>query len=190
MYLYDMDVVENSNLSGQFYSMSNVGEFKRCALLSSIRSYSGCYSQSIYEEYTETSSKKNIMICGFDNMAARKLFYNNWKSHIGNLSEQQKDKCLFMDGRLTADCFQIFCIQGRDTYNMEKYEKEYLFSDEEADNTVCSFKQTSFMANMIASYMTNLFVNFVANMCDPIIPKDVPFYTEYTSDNLYTKVIF
>ena len=33
------------------------------------------------------------MICGFDNMAARKLFYSRWKAHVDSkASEEEKPK--------------------------------------------------------------------------------------------------
>ena len=44
------------------------------------------------------------------------------------------------------------------------------------------------MANMIASVIVNLFVNFVANECSPIIDRDVPFMTSYAADTMYFKV--
>jgi hypothetical protein len=43
------------------------------------------------------------------------------------------------------------------------------------------------MANMIASVMVNLFVNFVANQCDPLVPRDLPFYTSYSAETMYYK---
>ncbi len=44
------------------------------------------------------------------------------------------------------------------------------------------------MANMIGSVMVNLFVNFVANECDPVFPRDVPFLTTYDASTMYFKV--
>ena len=44
------------------------------------------------------------------------------------------------------------------------------------------------MANMIASMMINIFVNFVANKCNPLIPREVPFFTYYSDDNMFLKV--
>ena len=102
---------------------------------------------------------------------------------------EERGKCLYEDGRLSAEYLQIFCLRGDDTYFIEKYRTEQLFSDSEADGTVCSYKQTSFMANMIASLMTNLFVNFVANECDPLIPRDVPYLTEYTGETMFFNTI-
>jgi hypothetical protein len=70
---------------------------------------------------------------------------------------------------------------------MKRYEEKFLFNDSEADETICSFKQTSFMANMIASYMVNLFVNFISNLSNPDIEKSIPFFTEFDSNTLYCK---
>ena len=72
---------------------------------------------------------------------------------------------------------------------MDRYEKEFLFRDSEAEETLCSYKQTTFMANMIGSVMVNLFVNFCANECNPLIPRDLPFFTEYSADTMFFKVV-
>jgi hypothetical protein len=82
---------------------------------------------------------------------------------------------------------QIFCITGDDTANMARYSNNYLFSDDEADETVCSMKQTTYLACMIGSLMTNLFTNFVANLLNPVIPYDLPFFTEYDAQNMIFK---
>lgn len=82
---------------------------------------------------------------------------------------------------------QIFCITGDDTANMARYSNNYLFSDDEADETVCSMKQTTYLACMIGSLMTNLFTNFVANQLNPVIPYDLPFFTEYDAQNMIFK---
>lgn len=70
---------------------------------------------------------------------------------------------------------------------MKKYENEWLFDDTEAEETLCSYKQTSFCANMIASVMVNLFVNFIANQCEPLIERELPFYTSYDAERMHFK---
>lgn len=45
------------------------------------------------------------------------------------------------------------------------------------------------MANMIGSIIVNLFVNFIANQCDPLIDRDLPFYTEYNAETMYFKTV-
>lgn len=82
---------------------------------------------------------------------------------------------------------QVFCITGEDDYYMEQYVTKYLFSDEEAEHTVCSMKQTTYLACMIGSIMTNLFTNWSANLLDPVIPYDLPFFTEYDAQNMIFK---
>ena len=108
--------------------------------------------------------------------------------HVESKPEEEKCKCLFIDGRLAAEEFQVFAIQGNDTRAIEEYSSKWLFSDYEAEETICSYKQTTFMANMIASIMVNVFVNFVANECNPLMPRDVPFLTQYSADTMFFKV--
>ena len=48
-------------------------------------------------------------------------------------------------------------------------------------------KQTTYLACMIGSVMTNLFTNFVAGLLDPIIPYDLPFFTEYDAQHMIFK---
>lgn len=48
-------------------------------------------------------------------------------------------------------------------------------------------KQTTYLACMIGSLMVNLFTNFIANSLNPVIPYDLPFFTEYDSQNMLFK---
>lgn len=80
----------------------------------------------------------------------------------------------------------MLCVQGDDSQAIEAYEEQYLFSDDMADATVCSYKQTSFMANMIAATMVNLFVNWCANLVGNFRP--VPFFTEYDAVTMQYKL--
>ena len=161
-------------MSGQLYSKANIGAYKVSALSEMISIYSDYNSIfAIPERFDETCEASDIMICGFDNMDARRVFFNKWVNHVNNKPEIEE--------------FQIFCIKGDDEFNINRYKKEFLFSDLEADETICSYKQTTFMANMIASVMVNLFVNFVANQCNPLIDRDLPFYTTYNAETMYYK---
>lgn len=188
IFLYDPDIVETANMSGQLYSTSDVGMYKVDALSRMIGNYANYHSAlAISERFTENTQGSDIMICGFDNMAARKLYFDKWKSHVLSKPESDRNECLFIDGRLAAEEFQVLCLRGDDTYNINRYETEYLFSDRDADETICSYKQTTFMANMIASVMVNLFVNFVANQCEPLIERDLPFYTNYSAETMFFK---
>lgn len=188
MFIYDDDIVETVNMSGQLYGQSDLGRLKVSALAEMIRNYAGYSSVfAISERFTDESEASDIMICGFDNMAARRLFFNKWVNHVQSKPEEERKNCLFIDGRLAAEEFQVLCIKGDDEYNINRYNNEFLFSDAEADETICSYKQTTFCANMIASYMVNLFVNFCANQCEPLIDRDLPFLTTYNAETMYLK---
>jgi len=188
MFIYDDDIVEAVNMSGQLYGQSDLGRPKVSALAEMIRNYANYSSVfAISERFTNESEASDIMIYGFDNMAARELFFNKWLSHVQSKSEEERKNCLFIDGRLAAEEFQVLCIKGDDEYNIRRYSDEFLFSDAEADETICSYKQTTFCANMIASYMVNLFVNFCANQCEPLIDRDLPFLTIYNAETMYLK---
>lgn len=188
LYLYDDDKVEQANLSGQLYGMSDIGNYKVTALSKIMTNYSdfrGFFS--VASRVTILTPPTNIMICGFDNMQARKDFYYVWRKEVMNNPEEKRKDFLFIDGRLAAEEFQVLCIRGDDEYNMKRYEREFLFSDSEAEETICSYKQTSYCATMIASYIVNLFVNFCTNQCSPVIDRDLPFFTSYDSSTMYLK---
>lgn len=188
LFIYDPDIVEIVNMSGQLYSREDVGNSKVNALSNMISKY--CDYNSVFavsEKFDESNDASDIMICGFDNMAARKIFFEKWLNHVKSKSEKERANCLYIDGRLAAEEFQVLCIKGDDEFNINRYKNEFLFSDAEADATVCSYKQTTFMANMIASVMVNLFVNFVANQCNPLIERDLLFYTTYNAETMYYK---
>lgn len=186
MYLYDDDRVEEGNMSGQMYGRDNVGGFKTQAMYKILKQFTSCPFIRVYsEKFAYDSPPTDIMICGFDNMAARREFFNVWKWRVN--TAEDKSKCLYIDGRLSFDTLQVLCIQGTDSYNMQRYEEEFLFSDSEADATICSMKQTTYLACMIASIISNLFINFVANSTKPALPYDLPFFTQYDAQNMIFK---
>ena len=191
--LFDNDLVDTTNLSGQLYSMNQLGVYKTSSLSENIRNFSNFHNVYAYSRRYESDERlrEKVMICGFDNMTARKSFYKAWRDKLShdiytNPNCNPKEY-LFLDGRLAAEELQIFCITGADHYYMEEYEEKYLFNDSEAEATVCSYKQTSFMAAMIGSLMSNLFVNFVTNLCDVPLDRDLPFLTTYQADYMLFK---
>lgn len=189
--IYDPDRVETSNMSGQLYGQTDIGNYKSVALSNMVRNYAN-YNNivALNDRFNIDSEATDIMICGFDNMEARKVFYKKWKQRVLSYPTGSNDrkKCLFIDGRLAAEEFQVLSIQGDDDRAMKEYKDKWLFSDVEAEETICSYKQTTFMANMIASVMVNVFVNFIANQCSPIIDRDVPFFISYDASTMFTKV--
>lgn len=177
--LYDDDRFESHNLSGQAFRIDNLGSSKveeAASIATDFSNYTKTYAFS--SKYTERCSTSKIMICGFDNMGARKLFYNKWKESI---IQEESHEYLFIDGRLTADMFQLFCIQGNDAYVQDVYERNWLFEDADADDTDCTFRQTSHIAAMLGTYITTYFTNFCSNLSPDNFPKRIPWFMEYNS---------
>lgn len=190
LFMYDDDVVEQANMSGQLYCQEDVGKTKVDAMVDMIKSYTTMRNiYAIKDKFTQNSEAGDVMICGFDNMAARRTFFSAWNNHVMNKPEEGRHKCLYLDGRLSIDTLQVFCITGDNDWAMAEYAGKYLFSDAQAEETQCSLKQTTYLACMIGSMIVNLFTNWTANLLNPIIPYDLPFFTEYDAQNMIFKTI-
>lgn len=189
LFIYDNDIVEAANMSGQLFSRVDVDRYKVDAMADMVSSYANYNSVfAIRERFTSACEAADIMICGFDNMKARKTFFTKWKANAQSKPLSERKHCLFIDGRLSAEYFQVFCITGDDVLAQETYAEKALFSDEEADETVCSYKQTTYMANMIGSVMVNLFTNFVANEVAGAPIRELPYLTTYDGNSMQFKI--
>ena len=95
---------------------------------------------------------------------------------------------MFIDGRLSAEMYQIICMESSEEENMKRYEEQYLFSDAEAEEQICSYKQTTFMAMQIGGMIANVFVN---KLCQVYMQSEryVPFFMEYHGPLMTTKFI-
>lgn len=180
--LVDMDVYETHNMTGQLVRGEDIGRNKAEVSADIVRSFSPSTTVDYYtERYAEGSFVpfNKITICGFDNMEARKTAFSRWKAGVLSLPEESRKGCFFQDGRLLAEQLQVFNIRGDDTAAMEKYEKEYLFDDSAVADAVCTFKQTSHGAAMIASHMVGFLTNHISNVYGPVAYRQVPFFYQY-----------
>lgn len=180
IYIYDPDRVESVNMAGQLYKLSDINDYKTDAINKTCREFSNYFGiNSFRQKVSEDTPFFRHVFTGLDNMDGRKYSYYRWKESL--VRAGQRDKCIFIDGRLTANMFQIFAITGDDLVNMAIYENQWLFNDNEAVELPCSFKQTSHIAAMIASVMTNIYINYIAKVeCG--IEYTVPFITTYNAD--------
>lgn len=186
IYLYDMDRVDETNMSGQFYSKNQINSLKTSATCNNILSFSDYAKLYTYAEFVNGASISEITIGCLDNMKTRKKVFDTWKSYI-TTSKNNKKELLFIDGRLSLEELQVYCFTGEDDFLIKKYEKEALFSEEEAEETVCSRKQTTFCATMISSIITNLIINHTVNLSNNIIGRNLPFYTYYNAETMLFK---
>lgn len=178
--VYDNDVVDSTNLSGQLYSIDQLNLKKTEALNDLCTRFSGNQISYISERFKQDSTVSDITICGLDNMYSRELVFDSWINRIKDYSKERQQRCLFVDGRLAAEELQVFTIEGDNDYAIKQYKKKWLFADFAAEKTDCSYKQTSYCANMIASIINNMVVNHCFNISSNcVIKRILPFYTNY-----------
>jgi len=172
LYLFDNDTIEEVNMAGQLYSVNQIGKNKAAAIAETIYAFSGNSNVETLGLYTEESEISPIMFSAFDNMKARKTMFSNWM--------KQEDREVFIDGRVLAEVGMVFCVQkGQE----EEYIK-YLFDDSEIEEAPCSFKATSHCGALIASLMTAVFNNYLANRFLEMEVRQVNFKTDFELPSL------
>ena len=179
-YLFDNDVVESHNVGTQFFTLNQIGRDKVAAIKETLNNFS---RQSSIQVFTTAISKNdgNIMpitISAFDNMLARKDLFHNWK--------QQSNREIFIDGRLSANIYQVFVVvPGRE----EWYEKT-LFNDEDVPNAPCTFKQTAYFGGLIGARMTHVLVNYLSNKAMGEEIMNIPYLIEENGDPFIIKIYY
>lgn len=192
LYLIDGDVVDETNVTGgQMYKMSDVGDNKVNSVFNICREM-GCIAPitPISNMFTATTGMINICITALDNMEARKLAFTIWLEEINySLGGKHLDDCLFMDGRLLLENMEILTIHANNPEQVEKYKKEYLFSDEEVEELDCTTKQSTFGAMTIAGLMTATLCNWLTNRKLDMEFRAVPFYQRLYMPLFSNKII-
>lgn len=179
IHTFDMDVFESHNMTGQMVSTDALNKPKVVAVAEIVNQFSPDGTIIPHnEKYDENSPTGDIVICGFDNMKARKVAFMKWVDYVQNKA-QDKSKCFFQDGRLLAETLQVFNIPGNNLELMKTYYKEHLFDDAEVKEAECTYKQTSHCAAMIASHMTGFFTNWLVKAHNNNF-RSVPFFYSYT----------
>lgn len=186
LYLYDNDIIEHRNLAGQNFGVSDIGFNKASVVDDQCKNFNPMLNASILGNFTETCDiKTDVVITGLDNMASRSLVYYKWKD--SNVSDHRQR--LLIDARLSAEKWQILCIDSNDKEAMAEYEDKWLFLDNEAEGDVCSYKQTAYAAQMCASFVTNIYVNWCSNLDkDNPLRRFIPFLTEYDAGQMILRV--
>lgn len=193
MTLIDPDTIEEVNMAGQFYSNYDIGVYKVEALRYSIYSHSNTnFVTSLTERADSNTYIEPICICGLDNMESRKVVFYNWRDRYqGNVYKTNNDLNqrfgLFIDARLSAEQLQIFAININDQQAIERYEKEWLFSQEEGESIVCSYKQTSYCAGIIGGLITNMLINHMTNWSKDLMLRNAPFMISYDANTMLLK---
>jgi molybdopterin-synthase adenylyltransferase len=169
----DFDKVEAYNIGTQFFKTNQKNLYKVDALHKSLLEYNDNLNMLCYITPYDNHMYAPIMITGLDNMAARKQAYEVWKS--------KSDRKLFIDGRMKANLYEVYAvIPGRE----EQYEAT-LFSDDEAEDGPCTFKQTAYVGMLIGGRITQFVVNYLTNLYAKEDICEVPFSFKESTELFY-----
>lgn len=178
-FVYDFDIIEEHNLGGQLFRVTDVGLAKTEAVQNIVREFAGVNINAVNQAITLESPTHHFCFSAFDNMKARNEFFKVWqKSTEGCLVTP-----IFIDGRLEMEQLQVFCVTPD---KIEEYEREHLFEDSEVPDAPCTMRQTSHTAAHIASVMVEFFTNHITNIYEREVLRYVPFYYEFFTPAVLT----
>ena len=169
--LTDFDTVEEHNIGGQFFKRNQIGKYKTEAVGRNVSEFSTNTINAQTVKITEETATHEFMFSAFDNMDARRAMFKVWKRSWNNMNRP-----IFIDGRLNAEQFQIFCVTPE---NADVYERIHLFNDSEVEDAPCSAQQTTHTAAMIAGHMVGFFTNHITNINLRDEVREIPFMYEY-----------
>lgn len=172
--IYDTDLVEEVNLAGQLYKITDIGKSKTNAVKKITEEFSKNVNIITETRYDNSSLSSPVMFSAFDNMAARRVMFDNWKKESVKYNES-----IFIDGRLLAEQLQVFFVTPE---RIPLYEK-HLFTDDKVAELSCSYKQTSHFAATIAAKMVQGFTNwFIKDI------TELPFFYEEIGNLFITTI--
>lgn len=165
--LYDDDIIDIHNLSGQMFNLSHIGQSKVEVMRDLLLSFTEIADTNVHalnmkiEDGTYVSP---VCFSCFDNMKARRSLFDNWK--------KLDNRELLLDGRMTIESYEVYAVTPD---NEDEYEKT-LFSDADVPDQICSLKNTTHTGFLIAGRMMSTFTNHLANVATGISMREVPFY--------------
>lgn len=175
--IYDFDTIEEHNIGGQLFKTSDIDKSKVGAVKDIVREFTGETIIANNDTITDKTMSHYYVFSAFDNMKARKDLFESWVKGVEKwkLDNTVCPKPVFIDGRLTFEQLQIFCVTPN---KIEEYRK-HLFDDSEIEEAPCTLKQTSHSAAMIGAHMTGFFTNHIANVLTKSEDRNIPFFWQY-----------
>lgn len=174
--IIDGDYVDITNVNGgQMYRATDINKKKALSVLDMCRMM-GCTNNitAVDELYQSGDGLTPITLTGLDTMVARKAVFTEWLEMVE--CTEKKDEYLLIDGRLLSENMEVIAIQGNKPEQIYKYQKEYLFDDNEIPELDCTTKQTTFGAMIIGGIMTTILCNWLTNKKIGVEFREVPFY--------------
>ena len=171
--LMDNDNVDNTNLSGQFFYINQINHYKVEAVNANVNLYCGSRLNALPYKFKHGMKldKTNIFISAVDNVEGRRDVY---KAFL----ECDKTNKLFIDGRLSAEFFELKVLTELSTSEEHLLYLKSLDLLSTLEQEDCTYKQTTHIAMIIAGYITSTVTNYIHNVKlgqDLFNVKDVTF---------------
>lgn len=146
--LYDLDIVEIQNIGVSHYVIRDVGKKKVDALkrhLADINPKVAVHTQfGLFTEFAKPLGEADVIILGFDSMAAR-LDACKIALAKGN------NPSLLIDGRMGSEQYRQYILKNP---TLQDYINTW-YSDDESSDEPCNAKATSYCSNMSGAFIAN-----------------------------------
>jgi molybdopterin/thiamine biosynthesis adenylyltransferase len=144
--VFDLDQVDEVNISTQFYRLFDVETFKAAALADIVRDFAGASVQThnvLFDENTHPDNFANpILISAVDSIAARKGIWEAIK---------YEDFMWYLDARMGAEVFQLYAVHGDDYDWYDQLMSEQ--DDSQVEELPCTSKATIFCGALAAAHI-------------------------------------
>lgn len=138
--VFDDDMIDEVNISNQFYRIKDIGEYKVDALQSLIKDFEDVNIINNPVKCNGTEDLKGIVILALDSMLPRKRIWDEIKG--------KEDVKLFIDPRMGGRVARIYAVNP--ITGIKEYEKT-LYTDDEATPERCTERTIIYNVLGIAS---------------------------------------
>lgn len=139
--VWDDDVVSVENMNSQFYRFKDIGRPKVEALFDLVKDFTNVEILALPSRY-ETGTMEGIVINAVDNMATRKLVFDN-------LALKSPRTKFVIDPRMGAETAVMHVFNPNIEKECEEY-KNTLYSDADAVVERCTAKSTMYTVNLLS----------------------------------------
>ena len=140
--VWDDDLVDEVNISNQFYRIKDIGEYKCEALQDIIREFEGVTITTNAIKCNGTQKLNGIVIVALDSMLPRKRIWDSIKG--------KEDVELFIDPRMGGRVARIYAVNPRT--GIEEYEKT-LYTDDDSAPERCTERTIIYNVQGISSFI-------------------------------------
>lgn len=168
--LVDSDIYELHNIGSQLVSFSDIGHSKVETSAMFLEEYTSARYINFYKRVIQDAkfllqNSHSIILATLDSMEGRKFVFDSFR-------ENTSGKNLFLDSRIGAEYYEVYCVPDTRSDYKERY-RETLFSDSEGNVGACNYQQSSHCAAMAAAELVKLTTNYITN--NIMDDDDIPF---------------